>query len=337
MIFTVLFRKKGFDTVDNDIMVSVCCATYNHENYIRKALNSILMQKVNFKYEILIGEDCSTDNSRKIIMKYAKKYPDIIKPFYREKNMGSLDNNADIYKRAKGRYMAVLETDDFWTDDQKLQKQVDFLENNPDFIAVSCRLYPVDAYNKILKNVVYPESKRKVFSHSDYRRWMLPGQTSTILCRNIKEINDLYDDNDLYKAYAFGPGDKIKILTLMNYGKIYCGKERMCAYRYITEGGFSFSATNKLKYYDYMRCFSHLKAHIYKNDMNKEVKKSIEFLLFEAATATFFLQKEISFKDYLCIVRENRYLISSLYWFVRHVIKRTTEKTIDKLTGLIHI
>lgn len=318
-------------------MVSICCSTYNHEKYLRKALNGVLMQEVNFKYEILIGEDCSTDKSRDIIEKYVKKFPDIIKPFYRDKNRGALDNNIELYDNAKGKYITLLETDDFWINKKKLQKQVDFLENNPEYVAVTCGLYPVDKNGVILKNVIYPECKKRIYSHKDYRKWILPGQTSMMLYRNMKEIREHIKDEYMYKAHKYGPGDRMLLLTLFSLGKIYCLKEKMGAYRYIIDEGSSFSATNELKYYDYMKAFYNLRRYVYKYDMDEEIKKSAEFMLFEAATASYLLQKSIDLKTYLKIIKINRYKVSSVYCFVRHSIQKTSEKVIDLLTGSIHI
>ena len=114
----------------DDIILSVYVATYNHEKYIERALDSILMQKIDYNMEILVGEDCSTDSTREILKEYEKKHPDSrMQIFYREKNMyGSECNNSqDLKLRCRGKYMIALEGDDFWTDENKLQRQVEFL------------------------------------------------------------------------------------------------------------------------------------------------------------------------------------------------------------------
>ena len=98
------------------IKVSVICTTYNHEAYLQTALQSIIEQKTNFKYEVLIGDDCSTDKSRSIIMKYEQMYPSIIKAFYHNKNVGARENVDFLCSKAQGIYMIFLETDDFWID-----------------------------------------------------------------------------------------------------------------------------------------------------------------------------------------------------------------------------
>lgn len=114
-------------------LLSVCLITYNHEAYIRQAIEGVLMQKVNFEWEFIIAEDCSTDGTRKIVEEYYAKYPELIKPILQEKNVGPGKNFIQLLSAAKGKYIAYFEGDDYWTDPDKLQKQVDFLEANPDF------------------------------------------------------------------------------------------------------------------------------------------------------------------------------------------------------------
>lgn len=118
---------------NSEIMVSICCITYNHEKFIRQALDGVLMQKVNFKYEIIVHDDASTDNTANIIREYEKKYPDIIKPIYQIENQfqKGVKGSLIAYNHAKGKYIAICEGDDYWIDENKLQLQVDYMEQNP--------------------------------------------------------------------------------------------------------------------------------------------------------------------------------------------------------------
>lgn len=109
------------------ISVSVCIVTYNQENYIAECLESIVSQKTNFKFEIIVGEDCSTDNTRKIVQEYSDKYPNIIVPILYEKNVGPLENIRQVYMQAKGEYIAHIDGDDVALPG-KLQKQFDVME-----------------------------------------------------------------------------------------------------------------------------------------------------------------------------------------------------------------
>ncbi|MDR2918155.1 MAG: GNAT family N-acetyltransferase [Tannerella sp.] len=119
-----------------NICVSISCITYNHELYIRQCMEGFLMQKTDFNFEVLIHDDASTDDTANIIREYEQKYPDIIKPIYQIENQyskGIIISVTYNFPRAKGKYIALCEGDDYWTDPYKLQKQIDFLEANPDF------------------------------------------------------------------------------------------------------------------------------------------------------------------------------------------------------------
>ena len=118
--------------MNNNIKVQIVCVTYNQKNYIKDALNSFLMQKTNFKFEVLVGDDCSNDGTTEIIVEYAKEYPDIIKHIHRESNMGCLANFIDLCESITAKYVAFCDGDDYWTDENKLQKQFDFMEKNED-------------------------------------------------------------------------------------------------------------------------------------------------------------------------------------------------------------
>lgn len=118
----------------NNPLVSICMITYNHEDYIRDAIEGVLMQKTDFPIELIIGEDCSTDNTRKIVNEYEAKYPEIIVAQYPETNRGMMNNFIAVLETARGKYIALCEGDDYWTDPYKLQKQVNFLKSNKEYI-----------------------------------------------------------------------------------------------------------------------------------------------------------------------------------------------------------
>ena len=109
-------------------LVSVCCVTYNHADFIKQTLEGFVTQKTNFPFEVIIADDCSTDGQQDIIKEYAKKYPDIIKPIFHSHNTGSYQNLLDAASACKGKYVAMCDGDDYWTDENKLQKQADFID-----------------------------------------------------------------------------------------------------------------------------------------------------------------------------------------------------------------
>ncbi|HEX8531369.1 MAG TPA: glycosyltransferase [Cytophagales bacterium] len=114
--------------------VSVCMIAYNHEKYIVQAVESALMQQTNFDYEIVVGEDCSTDGTRALLVDLQQQHPGKIRLLLPERNLGMMPNFIQTLKACRGQYVALLEGDDFWTHPHKLQRQVDFLEANPGFV-----------------------------------------------------------------------------------------------------------------------------------------------------------------------------------------------------------
>lgn len=117
-------------------LVSISCITYNHAPYIRQCLEGFITQKTNFAYEVLIHDDASTDGTSEIIQEYENKYPDIIKPIYESENQyqKGVPMGSEVWNvpRAQGKYIALCEGDDYWTDPNKLQKQVDYMEQHPE-------------------------------------------------------------------------------------------------------------------------------------------------------------------------------------------------------------
>jgi glycosyltransferase involved in cell wall biosynthesis len=116
-------------------LLSICLITYNHGQYIKKAIENILIQKVDFKFEIIIADDYSMDNTRDIIMKFYDQNKHLIKLLFQEKNVGPSKNFNDLLSSSSGKYIAYLEGDDYWTDPYKLQKQINILEGNNQYSA----------------------------------------------------------------------------------------------------------------------------------------------------------------------------------------------------------
>ncbi len=143
---------------ENDkVLVSICCVTYNHESYISSALDGFLMQETTFPFEILIRDDCSTDNTAEIIQKYVKKYPAIIKPIFEKENQFSkgIRPMPILYKKAVGRYVALCEGDDYWTDPLKLQKQINLLTKYPES---SMSIAYTDVYKNENNTLIYQDT-----------------------------------------------------------------------------------------------------------------------------------------------------------------------------------
>lgn len=133
-------------------LVSIICHAFNHENYVSEALDGFLMQETDFPFEIIIHEDASTDKTKNVIKEYELLYPNIVKPIYQTENQYSKWNiGANItYPASKGKYIAMCEGDDYWIDNYKLQKQVDFLEKNPEYVVTWTNFQSKDG-NKIIE------------------------------------------------------------------------------------------------------------------------------------------------------------------------------------------
>lgn len=228
-----------------EVLVSVAMTTYNHEKYIRSALDSVLMQKTDFRYEIVIGEDCSTDNTKAIVEEYARKYPDIIKPIFHEENVGGRRNAYEVKHRCMGKYIAYLEGDDYWTDENKLRKQVEFLEANPEYIAVVHRYQVVDAQGKSINKRSFGDyTGSGDYTIENFMNSELPSQLATYLIRNI------YKDNyEKYEEYLLRDntiqGDIKMTFLLTAQGKIYRMEDKMSAYRLVQAGGGNFTSLER--------------------------------------------------------------------------------------------
>lgn len=225
--------------------LSVLMITYNHEKYIVQALDSILMQKTNFDYEIVIGEDCSNDNTRNILLEYQKKYPEKIKLLLSEKKLGVMRNFIKAYKACCGEYVALLEGDDFWTSHNKLQEQVNFLENHPEFVMCFTNSRIVNEDGDVIKEDRLDEDRRKNLSQSDIISGLVP-PSNTVMFRNnvMAKIPEVF--------YTSVNGDILFFGMLTEYGDagyldINTGNYRMHA------GGIWSTKSDEHRYKNYLK------------------------------------------------------------------------------------
>ena len=281
----IFIKEKKIDTKlkgyflnqrENDIILSIYMTTFNHEKYIKKAIDSILMQKTNYKYEIIIGDDCSQDDTQKILKQYEKMKIKNLKIFYRKKNMGNrgANNLMDLMQKCKGKYIIALEGDDYWTDEYKIEKQIKFLEENPTYIAVAHNCTVVDE-NSNINNEKYPECKDNIYTIKHFFSNILPGQLTTVMCRNIFQEKSI--NTDLLNQGLF-PADRLLYFILISYGNIYCIQESMSAYRQVLKNGSSFSANYVWDYNIEKKWY--LALVDYTKEIEKyELKKYTELLL----------------------------------------------------------
>lgn len=195
--------------MDNQPVVSVCVVTYNHESYLAQCLDSLVMQQTNFAFEVIVGEDCSTDSTRKILREYEQKYPGIIKPIYHHRNVGAARNLfAHCLLMAKGKYIAICDGDDYWTDPLKLQRQVDFLEAHPGCVLSFHRVKQVDQHDRLLQQQE-TTTEIRFYSWEDILHISIP--TLSVVFRNCIAH---YPD-EVYQAKS---GDTFLFGMLSRYG-----------------------------------------------------------------------------------------------------------------------
>ncbi len=296
-----------------DIMISVICNTYNQDSYIRDALNGFVMQKTNFKFEVLVHDDASTDNTPKIIKEFEEKYPDIIKPIYQKENQYS--KNVPItkvygYSRACGKYIALCEGDDYWTDVNKLQKQFDILESRPeiDMCAHSANIVYADNPKKV-KQKLQPSKNDRVLSTEE----VVIGGGGYLATNSLMFKKSLFEDEPPFRK-LLNLDYTLQILGSLN-GGIYFLSENMSNYRFLAKGSWTmknkdrqskisfrlnlinmlkqFNMDTEYKYNDSVedaikiaQCY----IHIFNNDYKELLKKEYEI---------FF--KKLSYADRLKI------------------------------------
>lgn len=212
-------------------LVSICSITYNHAPFIRQCLDGFLMQQCNFPIEIIINDDCSTDGTTEIIREYAEKYPDKIFPIFHEENQYSKGVRGMfqkfVFPKARGKYIALCEGDDYWTAPLKLQKQVDFLESHPDYSMTYSNFINVDGDNNRINDIASMVSR--VRSVSGYvLSDLICGNfvhTPTVCLRRSVLLSDIYANN------CEGDIDWGVFLECASKGKVYFMDECLACYR----------------------------------------------------------------------------------------------------------
>lgn len=207
----------------NDVLVSVCCITYNHEKFIGQAIEGFLIQKTNFPFEIIIHDDASTDSTANIIREYAKK-DSRIRAILRETNIKSTGTAVFpiTFEMAKGKYIAMCEGDDYWTDPLKLQKQADFLEMENKYSLVYSARTVVDRRDNIKREEI---PLKQEYTILDIFNGMTP-YTQTMMFRNNSFLITYFLSND--NIYS---GDRTIAYICAMTGNIYCLSDITAAYR----------------------------------------------------------------------------------------------------------
>lgn len=262
--------------------ISVLMITYNHEKYIERAIESILMQKGDFELEILIGNDKSPDNTETIL----KKYENIenIKIFNREKNMGATKNLVDIFMKSSGDYISILEGDDYWVTEDKLSKQLKILEEKENAILCYTDSYTVNEKNEIIGKKFVKRDCIENFNSLMANRGEIP--TGTVMFKNIFKNNKNIEELKKLLISSEMIGDLSLFAALIKDGKFYRLKEITGAYRYITNSTSYSSKTNLYKELELYKVFKGildyyelkgLKKYLFLERRRSKVLKEIKY------------------------------------------------------------
>lgn len=265
------------------IMVSIVTTAYNHENYIAEALESFLNQKTQYAFEILIHDDASTDGTAAIIREYAEKYPDKIRAIFQVENQHS--KGRDVYSFIKplirGKYIAQCEGDDFWCDEYKIQKQVEYMEEHPECTYCFCNSYKVNLQSEVIGKQT-PVDKSRIFSS----REMIAAPE--VFLSTAGTMYRWEDAKAFPEEFLAGEAGDIPLRNfLMLRGNAYGFEERMCCYRVMTPGSWSdryqkemkndlqkFLAKNE-KYKSYYKKFDNYTHGLYHEEIQPHIDKRL--------------------------------------------------------------
>lgn len=268
----------------SNILVSICCTTFNHEKFISHALDGFLMQKTNFTIEILINDDCSEDGTVDILKDYNNRFSGLFDITFQSENQyskGIKPFSQMVFPKAKGKYIALCEGDDYWTDPNKLQKQVDFLEKNLDHSMCFHRCIIVDENNNEMDSLTFSHLEDKEYLGDEIlEKWSVPTASVVFRAEFLKQILQRAKT----KGYLYG--DTPMFLTLIDQGKARCFGDIMSAYR-IHEGGISRSLNkeNILSLYKHYQTLRKDFNGKYRKIMTKNISK------YAFGASTFFIRK----------------------------------------------
>ena len=212
-----------------EVKLSVAMTTYNHQKYIAQAIEGVLMQKTNFPFELIIGDDCSTDKTLEICLNYQNIHPTIIQIIQSKQNQGLRKNNIEVWTKCKGKYIAYCEGDDFWTNPNKLQKQVDFLDSHNDFIGVfhqTQMLYDDERPSTLFTPI---NQKKRLNFEENIERWVVA--TCSLVFRNIFKSDQFKKYRDMLLSDEVFYSDRPLMAFLTKINDFYYLSETMGVWR----------------------------------------------------------------------------------------------------------
>ena len=318
-------------------LVSVVVSVYNHAPYVEECLRSIAAQKTSFPFEVIVGEDCSPDGTAEVLRRLEPELPDNFTIICREKNLGAAANGEDLYRRARGTYLAHVEGDDFWTFDGRLQAQVDFLEEHPDYVAVYTRCHVVGEDSRP-SGERYPQCPHDDYSFREFFYSRMPGQSATMLCRREPYLRGRAELLGLMEPGTYYPGDRRNAFSLLVEGRVRCLQSDWSAYRHVVRsGGSSYSsrvrfdeayARAEISYGRALVRYAELRGTPEAVDCAK--RTCYRFLLKWAADGRCSLRLSDALREVMAEPRHRvRYLLAPIQWYLVLGLRRLRGVPID--------
>ncbi|OGW37730.1 MAG: hypothetical protein A2Y97_13440 [Nitrospirae bacterium RBG_13_39_12] len=280
-------------------LVSVKMITYNHAPYIARAIEGVLQQKTNFPFELIIGEDCSTDGTREIVFGYQEKYPDIIRVVTSDKNVGMKKNGYRTVKACRGKYVAFCEGDDFWHHPLKVQKQADYMESHPECGMVHSD-YDVHhvASGRVIKNYMKDRKfevpiRPNICDIVESCRVSFRIQTCTVMVRRALSEQIIESDPYLYLAGHFLMGDTQLWAELSLFAEIAYIPESLATYCLL--GNSASGNKDKTRLWRFEKSHSEMLLYLCdKHGLPESIRKKNELSWCDSSLRLAFYEKNAS-------------------------------------------
>lgn len=259
------------------VLVSVIMMTYNQERFIGEAIESVLMQETSFYYELIIANDCSTDNTGLIVNKYVSIYPNIVKGYNNSNNIGPHSNFLKAFKKSSGKYIALCEGDDYWINPYKLQKQITFLENNPEYGLIHGDVNHLYQSNGSVINAFNRSSSREIPSGKILEKLLLDShliKTMTTCFRKDIVIKYYVENKEIMsKPWRFI--DLSLWLVIARNSKIFYLDEVLATYRLLPES--QSRSSNAKKIHKFHEMLYNIRFYFSENyNVSKSIKTHIK-------------------------------------------------------------